>query len=102
MKGPPADSGDNQKSVPGNPECLLPPLPSDSRNNLDLRPSPFHPSAPTPYSSPAQQKAVVAQQAAAAPRAQAMLVVLRHVLGAWPEPTHKGMPPRGARSLVWR
>lgn len=54
MKGPPTDSRDNQKSVPGNPECLLPPLPSDSRNNLDLRPSPFHPSAPTPYSSPAQ------------------------------------------------
>jgi len=56
IKGPSIESGDNRKSMPGSPECLIPPLPSDLLRNFDLWSSPFHPSAPTPYSSPEQRK----------------------------------------------
>lgn len=56
IKGPSTDSGDSRKSMPGDPECLIPPLPSDWLNNLDLRSRPFHPPAPTPDSSPERRK----------------------------------------------
>lgn len=56
MKEPSRDSGASWKSMPGDPECLIPPLPSDCLNNLDLRCHPFHPPAPTPDSSPERRK----------------------------------------------
>lgn len=56
IKEPSIESGDNRKSVPGSPERLIPPLLSDLLRNFDLWSSPFHPSAPTPYSSAEQRK----------------------------------------------
>lgn len=56
MKGPCTDSGAQPKSMPGDPECLIPPLPSDCLSNLDLQCRPFHPPAPTPDSSPERRK----------------------------------------------
>lgn len=56
MKGPSTASGAGRKSTPGDPECLIPPLPSDCLQNLDLWCWPFHPPAPTPDSSPERRK----------------------------------------------
>lgn len=50
------DCGASRKSMPGDPECLIPPLPSDCLKNLDLWCHPFHPPAPTPDSSPERRK----------------------------------------------